>query len=209
MQMMMVNLRAEAVAEVCRVTRVRGWLRDGDARALAQLEGDGPWIGRARRARTRRRLGPRVVFVWRVAYEDACGRVLESSLVPVAVDIPRLPCPRPSRAWLDALVRALASSVPPLIEAASADWQHSAERTLRCVASMRSTRERAVATSLASLARGAYQPGLFDRRAERQHGGEVASTLEATHDAADRLVAVERLASARPRPPQLLLVIAP
>jgi hypothetical protein len=207
--MAMVDLRADAAAEVCRATRTRTSIRDGDERALAQLEGDGPWVVRARRTNTRQALGACFVFVWRVAYEDAAGRLLESRLVPLAVEMPCLAGARRPRSWTKSLVRALESWSRPCVEAASAGWQQEAERTVRRLAATRSARDQAIASSTTRLDGVAYQPGLFDRRAERQRSGDAASTAEADQMAADHLAALDRLAFAQQRPPQLLLVITP
>ena len=74
MTMSVVDLRTEAAAEVRRLTRARALIRDGDERALAQLEGDTTWIALPRRSRLRRSLGRRVCLVWRAAFEDASDR---------------------------------------------------------------------------------------------------------------------------------------
>ena len=78
--MIKVDLSAEAAAEVDRLTK---------ARALAAGVGlflpDGPLIGIARRNNVRRRLGRRVLLLWRLAYEDAGGRLVESMLVATTI----------------------------------------------------------------------------------------------------------------------------
>ena len=81
-----VNLRAEATAEAGRLTNARAVLRDADHRALAELEGDTTWIALAR-PRARQQLETRVYLIWRVALEDEAGRLVESRLVPVAIEI--------------------------------------------------------------------------------------------------------------------------
>src|SRR5206468_8910492 len=57
----------------------------GDANA--RLEAGGPRICRARSAALRAALGGRVLMLWRVACEDGCGRIAESLLIPVIVDL--------------------------------------------------------------------------------------------------------------------------
>ena len=89
MTITMVDLRAEAAAEVRRLARARAVFREGDDRALARLESDATWIALPRRSRLKRSLGRRVCLVWRVAFEDASGRLVESRLVAVLVEIPR------------------------------------------------------------------------------------------------------------------------
>ena len=95
-----VDLRAEANAEVGRLAMARACVRDDDHRALVQLEGHAAWIAWVRRTARRRRLGRPVWLVWRVAFEDLSGRVVESRLVPVVVDVARLPAKAQRREWI-------------------------------------------------------------------------------------------------------------
>src|SRR5437868_10885624 len=78
------DLSAAAVAEVERLTAARTLMRDGDTLALTRLETEGPWIGIAR-SKLKRRLGGRRLEIWRLGYEDASGRLVESRLVVLAI----------------------------------------------------------------------------------------------------------------------------
>jgi hypothetical protein len=84
-----IDLRAEAAAEARRVSVARSMIRNGDEQALTRLEADGTWIARSRRGPLKRSLGRRICLVWRVAFEDAAGRVVESRLVPMLVEVGR------------------------------------------------------------------------------------------------------------------------
>jgi hypothetical protein len=196
----MVDLRDAAAAEVRRVMRARAVRRDGDERALAELEGEGVWITRARRTTTRQALGTRAVLLWRVAEEDAGGRLVESTLVAVAVDI--------ARRWPGGVVQRLELEVRPHVDAATRDWHQAAEHTSRDFASTRIVRERAIASAIDAGAR-AYQPGLFDRRAERERGDKAAAVAATQEATADRLASLERRVAIERRSLRLLLALVP
>ena len=223
MTTMLVDLRADAAAEVRRLTRARAFAREGDEGAVAQLEGDGPWITRARRPALRRFLGRRLMLIWRVAYEDVSGARVESRLVPVVIELSAVSGPRNEGArafqasvgmarkasWLTALLRDVDSDVRARIDADSLEWQERVEHVVRSFASTRISRERAIAVWLALPDRTACQPGLFDRRAERAQRVHAAATAESDRITADRLATSERFAAVARRPAQLLLVLAP
>src|SRR5947209_19174334 len=117
MTTLLVDLRAEAAAEVQRLLRARAFAREGDEGAVAQLEADGPWITPARRPTLRRFLGRRLMLIWRVAYEDACGGRAESRLVPVVIDLSAAPGSPRSPSWVSARLREVDSEVRARIDA--------------------------------------------------------------------------------------------
>ena len=223
MTTMLVDLRAEAAAEVRRLTSARAFARDGDEGAVAQLEGDGAWITRARRPALRRFLGRRLMLIWRVTYEDACGGRVESRLIPVVIDLSAAPGPWNDGArafqasvgtarkasWLTTLLREVDSEVRARIDADGREWQETVERVVRSFTTARILRERAIAVWLARTDGKAFQPGLFDRRAERAQRLQAAAHAESDRITADRLAASERFAAAARRPARLLLVLVP
>jgi hypothetical protein len=73
---------------------------------------------------------------------------------------------------------------------------------------MRTAREFAIATAAIS-AKDAFQPGLFDRRAERARGKATAAAADIGSAAARRLAANDRLNAIGRPAAQLLLVLAP
>jgi hypothetical protein len=211
MAILMTNLRAEASAEAARVVQVRTLLREGEARQLALLEGGGVWLAKVRRTEARQALRGRFVLVWRVAIEDSAGRLVASTLLPVAVDVARQLRISRSRSRLDALVAELERATQPLVERAAADWQQLANRVVGQFPSTRLARERAIVSrvSTSSADRHGYQPGLFDRRVERERQSDATLTATLEQAMAERLLAVEQLAPVRPRPPRLLIVLVP
>jgi hypothetical protein len=193
MTMQMMDLRAEAAAEVRRLERARAVIRDGDTSTLARLEGDAAWIAMPRRGRLRRTLGRRVCLVWRAAFEDACGRVIESRLVPVLVD----------SGWevFEPVIRAR-------VEAECNDWAADVVRIVDAFASARLARGRRLGLHQPLPSVGS-QPGLFDRRAERSVRSRDAAAADSERDALDRLRTIAAGRAIARVPARLLLILVP
>ena len=204
-----VDLRAEAAAEVRRLASARALFRDGDHRALVQLEGDATWIALARRSTRRRALGRRVCLVWRVALEDVSGRLVESRLVAVVIEVASVPGRPDRRAWLLALLRHMDAAIGARVEAASGDWREAAARLTGAFTSARLHREHAIAARPPRTSGSAMQSGLFDRRAERSQLVQAATIAASEHAAAERLRMIGALAAIAPQPARLLLVLGP
>jgi hypothetical protein len=207
--MEMADLKAEAAVEVRRLANERAFAVDGDEGALEQLEGDATWIAFARRTRTRRALGLRLLLVWRVAFEDAGGALVESRLVPVVVELSRAVCGSRRRRWIEAIVREREPEIRAQVEAAARDWRHAVDCAAGSFTSARAARERAIAARTAAAGAGAFQPGLFDRRAERARVQLAAATAGTESAAAGRRAAFARSNAISPRAAQLLLVLVP
>ena len=201
MKMITVDLRAEAAAEARRLTAARGWLRDGDQRALLRLEGGAAWISCARRAPLRRALGGRMCLVWRVSFEDAAGRTVESRLVPVliesAADIRRLLADPASNA-----------AIRSQIEIDCRVWREEAVRVAGAFATARVSREREIAERPAHSS-APSQPGLFDRRTDRSREGQVAGVAAGQEAMHERRRAAEGAAAIALSPARLLLALVP
>ena len=204
-----VDLRAEAAAEVSRLANARALLRDGDERTLLQLEGDATWIALPRRTRRRRSLGRRVCLVWRVAFEDASGCLIESRLVPVAVEVLRLPGKSGRRGWIRSLLRDADGLVRARVEPECEEWRAAVSRVVSAFTSARLARERDIAGQPPAAGPAASQPGLFDRREERSRQANAAGVAQSEHAALERLRTIARGGTLVLRPAQLLLVLAP
>jgi hypothetical protein len=204
-----VDLRAEAIAEARRLTLARTVLREGDDRALVQLEGDPAWIALAKRNGRRRTRGRRVYLVWRVAFEDESGRLVESRLVPIVVELAGVPGKATRRAWILTLLRETDASVRAHVEAAASEWRAAAARLAAACAEARSDREHASVRRSSGASGSASQPGLFDRRAERSQTTQAAALAAREHATADRLRTISALTAIALRPARLLLVLVP
>lgn len=209
MRMELVDLRVEAAAEARRLAAARRLAVDGDDGALAQVEGDAMWIAIARRHELRRALGSRLLLVWRAAFEDAGGALVESRLVPVVVALSPAVCRRRRRMWVEAIVRELEPQIRAQIDAAAGDWRLTVESVIRSFTSARTARDSAIALRAEPAGAGAFQPGLFDRRAERARVQLAAAAADARSALAHRRAAFARSSAINPRAAQLLLVLAP
>ena len=207
--MELVDLRGEATAEARRLAGTRAMTVDGDAGVLTQAEADGPWIAVARRRRIRRALGRRLLLVWRVAFEDAGGRPVESRLVAVTLELSAAVRGHLSRQRIEAIVRALEPQSRALIEADGRDWREAVDAVLGSFTSMWTTRERAIAAAAGTAAGNAFQPGLFDRRAERAREHATAAAADIGAAAARRLEMIGQYTPIGPATARLLLVLAP
>ena len=204
------DLRAEAAAEVRRLASARALLRDGDERALVQLEGDATWIAMPRRARLRRSLGRRLCLVWRVSFEDASGRSVESRLVPVLIEAPpRMPGKAERRAWIRSLLRHADGLVRARVEAECEEWRVAVTRVASAFTSARLCRQRDIAGQPSSSRSVASQSGLFDRRAERSRQTHAAAVAESEQAAVERLRAINDVGTIALQPARLLLVLVP
>jgi hypothetical protein len=210
--MIMVDLRAEAAVEARRLAGARALLRDGDERASLQLEGDATWLALPRRASLKRTLGGRLCLVWRVAFEDASGRVVESKLVPVIIELRQvksgLDRASDRRAWIQSLLRRADGLIRDRVDADSDPWRAEVIRAAEAFSSARRRRAEDVPRP-ADEGRGILQPGLFDRRAERSREAHASAIAEAGRIAAERGHAIASPTEIALRPARLLLVIAP
>jgi hypothetical protein len=209
MALMMPDLRADAIAEARRLAGTRAFQRDGDDAALARSEGVGPLITRARRNRLRRQLGKRTLLVWRVSCEDGAGRIAESRLFGLLVDIEAAPSTRRRRAWLRAVLREAEAPLRQHVEATAALWRETAAAVAGGFASAQIHRAQAIVARLADARYRETQTGLFDRRAERAGRAEADAAAERHRHAHVRLTYAALLARLSARPGELLLVLTP
>jgi hypothetical protein len=205
---MVVTLDAEARAEAVRLTDARRWTLGDDRQAAALVETDGAWLTFARGG-ARAAFGGRLLLVFRAATEDAVGRLLDATLVPVAIEWPRSIFPIVDRRSVSAVVDAALPHARALVDASAASWAKSAAELTHRFFTARLSRERALRLAIDSAAAGRFQPGLFDRRVEQQHRLAQTAAMDAASDRSRRLTLVEESHQVSARPPQLLLVLAP
>jgi hypothetical protein len=202
-----VDLRTDAIAEARRVACARAIEASGLGRAWTGADRDGSLVMFARRGRLRRALAGRVLTIWRIAYEDSCGRQAESRLVPLLVDVGCRSLPR-RRAWVRDLVRETRSRLRVLVDQMEPRWRADALAIAAAFASARTVRERAIAAQPRD-APLLFQPGLFDRRSERARQLEIDAVRETDRQAKARASAASNAAALSPRGAELLLVLAP
>lgn len=212
MTMTTVDLRVEAAVEARRLAEARVRLRNGDERVGTRLEGDATWITMPRRASLKRRLGGHMCLVWRVVFEDASGRFVESRLVPVILELRRGDGASNRadgrRARVQALLRDADGAIRAQVEASCDEWRAEVIRIAEAFASARRRRVEDMESST-NERQIASQPGLFDRRADRSREAHASAVAEAERIAADRRHATEASAEIAAQPARLLLVLAP
>ncbi len=211
MTMRTVDLRTEAAAEVRRLASARALFRDGDERAFVQLNGDATWIAMARRIRLKQSPGRRVCLVWRVTFEDASGRLVESRLVPILIEVTHVPGKAERRAWIRSLLRHADGLVHARVEAECAEWRAAVARLSSAFTSARLCREREIggqsSTSSGGASRVASQAGLFDRRSERSRHSHTTAVAESGHATVERLQTIADVGAIALQPARLLLVL--
>jgi superfamily II DNA or RNA helicase len=200
------NLGAAAAVEADRLRVARAWSRKHDAAMLAALDGDGPWLVTAsHRVRLRAALGAKSLLIWRVALENPSGRILASRLVPMTIDgIPRVR----THAAMKRLVRDAAECLASHVDRASRDWRDVADAAVRAFLETRLSREREIAR-VSRTVPFTFQPGLFDRRAERTHDALLDRQVESQRDAVERIAALEHTATVWRGSWQLVLAVVP
>ncbi len=165
------------------------------------------WMTRAKRARIRRWLSGRACLVWRVALEEASGRPIESRLVPMLVEVPRLPRFQ-SAGWIQTFVRNADGPIRALLDAECTTWQAEVIGMTDAFWLARMRREREIAGETTRRPRQS-QPGLFDRRAERSRTALASANAEIERAAATRVRRLETAAQSGPLTARLLLVLLP
>jgi len=202
------DFRTESVAEANRLTLARAWTRADDDAARVLVESDGPWVLRARRSATRASLGHRAILLWAVGCEDACGRLVESTCVPIVIPLTNWQRLR-DRASVEHWLRWIGREGRALVETATADWHVAASRTVRAFVSTRLARERVIADRWSTTESGAFQPSLFDRRAERARSMATTDRQAASRRQSARINELVSSAVVTAASPRLLLVLVP
>jgi hypothetical protein len=200
MTMTLMDLRTEAEDEARRVGSARTLVQNGDEEALVQLEGEAAWIAFPRRPLVRRALAGRICLVWRVAFEDRSGRLVEARLVPVLAHV--------GSSHIRSLLRDAEDVFRARVDAACDEWAESATQAARAFAEARRAREEAIAR-LPQRPHVSSQPGLFDRRTERAQQAQAAINDEAEEAALDRVRSIGESAAIVRQPARLLLVMVP
>ena len=165
-----------------------------------------PLIAVARNARTRVRLGSRILLIFETNVEDGCGRCVLSEATAASVALTKRPSGRFSRSWIDEVLTAVAPEAAALVHAAAADACADAMSAVSAFIATRASRERAIGITLAPAA---FQPGLFDRRMHHAHAAARAARQALADAGAQRLAVLERQAALSVPSPALRLVLIP
>jgi len=162
------------------------------------------WLAFARRPAIRSLLARHLLVVLQSTFEDSCGRLVAAHFTPLKVH-----AGSQGREIVAAVLRTIETLSPQNGDGAWVSWK--AETTLihHNFWVTRRTRERAIATALVTTRDDVFQPGLFDKRAERRHleGAEERSAL--TRDGIWHVAMAERAAVIEARPTRAVLVLLP
>jgi hypothetical protein len=207
MTMVAHDLREKAAVEAARLMAARPLTRTKDDDAIARLEGDRPWLACRCGRRARRILRRRLVLLWRVALEDATGSIVASQLVPVVCELRGTGITRRKQS-IEHIVDAIEPRIRAVVGDATAPWMQATERIHATFVRARAERLRAIVEHSRRTSAPEWQPGLFDRRAERTRTRSALQDTAAFEEAAERLGASLRSAALSLRTPRLLLVLA-
>ena len=202
-----IRLEDEAVVEHARLMRGRAFLARNDQGPLA-VPAAGGAIAIARRRQVRSALGSHLLVIVQSCFEDAVGRIVASHLTALAIGtsprILRHALAGAIAAVLRDLSPAAVVALDPSYDAWSADSQHHH----RSFWEARLAREHAIATARCTPVSPGFQPGLFDRRAERaiQAGSERRQAL--SDEVMRYITAVEHTALIDAKEPRVVLVLA-
>jgi len=201
------ELRADAFREAERIRGARELGAGPGALVGTSVLESGALVARARRSKVRQSLGARALFIWRISCENGCGVTVESSIVAAAIEWgPKWPRAHAAvRRALEQAVRDLRSTV----DDHARDWRRIAEGVSRDLWATRLARERSIAALILNGADAPFQPGLFDRRAERLRQHDAEAKTEWTRDTNARLARLAQMAVVTNRAPELLFVLLP
>jgi len=204
-----VDLKADAIAEAARLAHARAVAAANPGGDVDHAHVEGPLVARARRCGVRQALAGRVLTIWRIAYEDPSGRIVESRLVPALVAVPAQTRIERRRRWIRTLLRGIDAPVRRFVDSAEPAWRAAAIDAAARFAAARTSRERAIAACSARERRQLFQPGLFDRRSQRAREREDNTDADLERQARARVDATAAAGRLTPRDGELLLVLTP
>jgi superfamily II DNA or RNA helicase len=183
-------------------------IRAGRGPLLASSNAD-VWLAFARNPATRSRLVPRVLVVLQSTFEDSCGRLVAAHLTPLMVHT-RIEIARgQARGAVAAIIGWIETVSPQNGDTAWMRWKGETTLIHHSFWATRRSRERAIATALAATVDEAFQPGLFDRRAERRRLADAEERRALGHDRTLYEAMAERAAVIEARPTRAVLVLVP
>ena len=202
----MPEFRREAAIEHARLVGARALV--GVDRRLPDSEA-GRLVTLSRRSATRSRLGPRVLVLTQRVIDDSCGRRVASHLTPVVVDLRDRLLRNEATAGIEQILRELGRLEPEAGDPALSRWTADTVRAHGEFWATRRRREAAMAQAIAAAPNRSFQPGLFDRRASRDHLAATELQAEVAGELARRLAVVERGATIEPPAVRTVLVLVP
>jgi superfamily II DNA or RNA helicase len=168
----------------------------------------GPLIWRTRRAVLRAALGRNALLIWRVRCEDGSGRIVDTTLVPARVAIDSSASLRTCKA-IERWLTGVEESTRSVVLSATAEWRGLVHERRAALLAARRAREEAIRAVAAQHGGLMFQPGLFDRRAERRRLIAAAALHSEEAEHRHRLDALERAETVGASEAELVLVVVP
>ena len=149
-----------------------------------------------------------MLIILRAGYEDADGRPLEEVLLPLAVPWPCRRFPATGVHAITELTTAILGNPGHAAGSALAAWRRSAEVAITAFYGRRLAREEAI-SAMARRAADAFQPGLFDRRAETARPDDPILDIDDAGESARPIGLRQRSPRGTAGSPRVVLVLAP
>jgi len=208
MNVQMLDLRDDAIAEARRLTGMRAFFRASDVDVLARCDTSGSLVARARHRRTRQSLAGRMLLIFRIAMEDATARAIDTALVGILCQPVDLTPVERSRARTRDRLRAIEPLARAQVQMVAAERTDAIAAVTAAFAAAWTRRDRSIAAHALRQVPDFFQAGLFDRRAERAHAADETAAVARNRDVRARLVALEQ-SVAHALAIELLLVLTP
>jgi superfamily II DNA or RNA helicase len=203
-----IRLEDEAALEHARLVWGRSFLdRNGQDPVVEPAAETAAAI--ARRRRLRSTLGSHLLVIIRSRFEDGVGRTVASHLTALTISVSPRILRRTLAEGITAVLRDLSPAAMAALDPSCAAWNADSKHHHRSFWQTRLAREHAVATARCALVSPGFQPGLFDRRAERalQTGNDRREAM--SDEVVRHLSAMEHAAVIEAKEPGVILVLVP
>jgi len=203
-----IRFNDEAVVEHARLVRGRAFLARNDQVPFVVPAADQA-VAIARRRQVRTAFGSHLLVIVRSRFEDAVGRTVASHLTALTIGVsPRILRHTLAEA-ITAALRDLSPAAMVALDPSYAAWNADSKHHHCSYWEARLAREHAIARARSTLVLPGFQPGLFDRRAERaiQAGKDRREAL--SDEVMRHITAMEYTALIDAKEPRVVLILAP
>jgi hypothetical protein len=204
----LIRLEHEAVAEHARLVWGRAFLARNDQDPHV-VPAAGQAVAIARRRQVRSALASRLLVIVRSRFEDADGRMVASHLTALVLGVSSRLLGHNLAGAITALLRELTPAAMVALDPAHAAWSADSKHDHSRFWETRLAREHAIATARSTPVAPRFQPGLFDRRAERaiQAGNDRREAL--LDEVRRHITAVEHTSRIEAKEPRVVLILVP
>ena len=203
-----IRLEDEAVVEHARLVWGRAFLARNDQGPLVVPAAEQA-VAIGRRRQVRSALGSHLLVIVRSRFEDAVGRTVASHLSALTLGVSPRILRHTLAGAITAVLRELSPAAMVALDPSYAAWNADSKHHHRSFWEARLAREHAIATARCRPVSPRFQPGLFDRRAERaiQAGNDRRETL--SDEVMRHIAAVEHSTLIDAKEPRVVLILVP